>query len=508
MADVAASVLAKLRNKAKASGISYQQCLQLFVQEEFLRKLSKSGCEDTLILKGGLFIYTLTNFESRATIDVDFLLRGYSNSIDDVKELICKIIDTPTGNDYIEMRAKGFEEISPQRKYHGISTQIIAQIKNVRVPFNVDIGVGDIIVPRAEERTINTQLPDFEAPVIKTYSLESTIAEKFDAILQRFELTGRMKDFYDIYYLSRTFDFDGAKLQAAIFETLQRRGTPYDRDSFKRVVALADDEDMQKRYAHCEKLITELRNSISIATEELEELKEKYNGVSLEIQSIEQKVRNSQQLLSYSSFYKNKGQYEIYESCKRQLEVLQGEIDSYVSKIAIIDEKINEKKSKERFKDIREDIEGYCRTLADAINLPKTFIKLRDFVQIIDRTGSETPRLVYMYQSALYLYNLYRTNSPFNFYVVDTPNQQGQDAENLGSIFKSLELFLSDEGQVIVGTERETGLEGKASNVIKLTEKRRCLNTINYSKHLELLEELQKTAISWVAFNHKAKNEK
>ena len=246
MADVAASVLAKLRNKAKASGISYQQCLQLFVQEEFLRKLSKSGCEDTLILKGGLFIYTLTNFESRATIDVDFLLRGYSNSIDDVKELICKIIDTPTGNDYIEMRAKGFEEISPQRKYHGISTQIIAQIKNVRVPFNVDIGVGDIIVPRAEERTINTQLPDFEAPVIKTYSLESTIAEKFDAILQRFELTGRMKDFYDIYYLSRTFNFDGAKLQAAIFETLQRRGTPYDRDSFKRVVALADDEDIDQ----------------------------------------------------------------------------------------------------------------------------------------------------------------------------------------------------------------------------------------------------------------------
>ena len=248
MADIAASVLAKLRNKAKASGISYQQCLQLFVQEEFLRKLSKSGCEDTLILKGGLFIYTLTNFESRATIDVDFLLRGYSNSIDDVKDLICKIIDTPTGNDYIEMRAKGFEEISPQRKYHGISTQIIAQIKNVRVPFNVDIGVGDIIVPRAEERTINTQLPDFEAPVIKTYSLESTIAEKFDAILQRFELTGRMKDFYDIYYLSRTFDFEGLKLQAAIFETLQRRGTTYNRDSFKRVIALADDEDMQKRW--------------------------------------------------------------------------------------------------------------------------------------------------------------------------------------------------------------------------------------------------------------------
>lgn len=147
----------------------------------------------------------------------------------------------------------------------------------------------------------------------------------------------------------------------------------------------------------------------------------------------------------------------------------------------------------------------YCRTLADAINLPKTFIQLRDFVQIINRTGSETPRLVYMYQSALYLYNLRRAYSPFNFYVVDTPNQQGQDANNLESIFKSLELFLSDEGQVIVGTERETGLEEKAGNVNQLSEKRRCLNDFNYSTHLELLEKLQKVAIEWVAINHKAK---
>ena len=250
MADIAASVLARLKNRAKASGISYQQCLQLFMQEEFLRKLSKSGCHDHLILKGGLFIYTLTNFESRATIDIDFLLQGYSNFIDTVQGLIEKILATPTGNDYIDMTAKGFEEISPQRKYHGISAQIIGRIKNVRVPFNVDIGVGDVIIPKAEQREIQTQLPGFDRPVIKTYSLESTIAEKFDAILQRFELTGRMKDFYDIYYLSRRFDFDGERLQTAVFETLQCRGTPYERDSFQRVVALAGNEDMQKRWKY------------------------------------------------------------------------------------------------------------------------------------------------------------------------------------------------------------------------------------------------------------------
>lgn len=255
MADIAASVLAKLRNKAKAAGISYQQCLQLFMQEEFLRKLSKSGLKKFLVLKGGLFIYTLTNFESRATIDVDFLLRDMSNSINVVETLIDEILKVPTGNDYIEMTANGFEEISPQRKYHGISAQIIGKIKNVRVPFNIDMGIGDVIVPHAMEQKIQTQLPDFEAPVIFTYSLESTIAEKFDAILQRFELTGRMKDFYDIYYLARTFNFDGAKLQAAIFETLQRRGTPYDRNSFKRVVSLSEDTDMQKRWKYFLKTI-------------------------------------------------------------------------------------------------------------------------------------------------------------------------------------------------------------------------------------------------------------
>lgn len=274
MTDKAASVLAKLKNKAKISGISYQQCLQLFMQEEFLRKLSKSGYEDNLILKGGLFIYTLTNFESRATIDVDFLLRGFSNTIEDVKSMIGKIIETSTGNDFVSMTAKGFEEISPQRKYHGISTQIIGQIKNVRVPFNVDIGVGDIIVPKAEERKINTQLPDFEKPVIKTYSLESTIAEKFDAILQRFELTGRMKDFYDIYYLARTFDFEGTKLRAAIFETLKKRETPYDRDSFKRILALSEDEDMQKRWRYFLKNIKDGSLEFAVVIKEMQKFLE------------------------------------------------------------------------------------------------------------------------------------------------------------------------------------------------------------------------------------------
>jgi predicted nucleotidyltransferase component of viral defense system len=274
MPDMGASVLAKLKNKAKASGISYQQCLQLFFQEEFLRRLSKSDYVFNLVLKGGLFIYTLTNFESRATIDVDFLLRQQSNSISDVKAMIEEILAIPTGNDYINMTAKGYEEISPQRKYRGISVQVIGSIKNVRLPFNVDIGVGDIIVPKAELRKIMTQLPDFEPPEINTYSLESTIAEKFDAILQRFELTGRMKDFYDIYYLARTFDFEGMKLQSAMFETLQKRGTPYDKESFERMVRLADDTDMKKKWKYFLKNIRDESLQFEIVIDEIRQFLE------------------------------------------------------------------------------------------------------------------------------------------------------------------------------------------------------------------------------------------
>lgn len=184
--------------------------------------------------------------------------------------LISRIIDVPTGNDYILMTAKGFEEISPQRKYHGISAQIIGKIKNIRVPFNIDIGVGDIIIPEAEQRAIHTQLPDFEIPVIKTYSLESTIAEKLDAIFQRFELTSRMKDFYDIYYLARTFDFKGSRLQTAIFETLKRRGTAYSRESFERFVELAGNVDIQKRWYYFLKNIKEDSLELAIVIKEIQ----------------------------------------------------------------------------------------------------------------------------------------------------------------------------------------------------------------------------------------------
>ena len=80
MADIAASVLTRLKNKANQSGRSYQLCLQLFCQEEFLRRLEKSKYAENLVLKGGLFLYSVTNFDSRVTVDVDFLLKNAASA--------------------------------------------------------------------------------------------------------------------------------------------------------------------------------------------------------------------------------------------------------------------------------------------------------------------------------------------------------------------------------------------------------------------------------------------
>lgn len=246
--DTGASVIARLKNKAKETGKPFQLHLQLFCQEEFLRRLAASCYAENLVLKGGLFIYTLTNFESRATVDIDFLLQQFPGRIEDIKRMVDEIISVDSGNDFITFTSRGFETISPQRGYTGVSFQLVGQIKNTRTPFDVDFDVGDIIIPMPRKRTIPVQLDGFGAPEVLTYSLESTIAEKFDALLQRLELTSRMKDIYDICYLSSIFDFDGWTLRQAIFEALQNRGTAYERGSFNRVIALAGNKDIQVRW--------------------------------------------------------------------------------------------------------------------------------------------------------------------------------------------------------------------------------------------------------------------
>lgn len=243
--DMGASVLARLKKQSHDTELNYQSCLQLFAQEEFLRRLELSGYADNLILKGGMFLYILTKFEGRPTMDIDFMLRRLSNDLAGIKQVMEKICLTDTGNDFITMEVVGTEEITPEKEYPGVKTKLMARIKNVRIPFSIDVGVDDVIVPGTVQREVCTRLDGFRPPQIYTYSLESTIAEKFDAILKRMTATSRMKDFYDIYYLSHLFNFDGRKLQEAIFQTLQHRGTAYERDSIEKIRAFEENEFLQ-----------------------------------------------------------------------------------------------------------------------------------------------------------------------------------------------------------------------------------------------------------------------
>ena len=258
MADIAASVLARLKNKAAESGRSYQLCLQLFCQEEFLRRLEKSKYAENLVLKGGLFIYSLTDFDSRVTVDVDFLLRQMPNTPEQLKTVLEEIIATPTGNDFIIFEIKGVAPIAVAKKYAGIGASVVARIKNTKTPFSIDFGVGDVIVPKQEKRKIPTQLSDFDAPTVNTYSLETTIAEKIDAILSLMEFSSRMKDYYDIYYLANKFDFDGKMLTEALKKTFENRGHSFIVEQFEQVMTFGSDDAMQKKWkAFCRKIDTQ-----------------------------------------------------------------------------------------------------------------------------------------------------------------------------------------------------------------------------------------------------------
>lgn len=233
--DMAASILTRLKTQAKETGLTYQMCLQLFCQEEFLRKIEASRYSENFILKGGMFLYTITEFAGRPTRDIDFMIRWISNDTENMNQIMEEICTANTGNDFIRIEVLASENITEEKEYHGVKTKFRAYIKNVKIPFSIDVGVDDVIVPGAVKRTVSTRLDGFHPPTIYTYSLESTIAEKFDAIIKRMEATSRMKDFFDIYYLSGVFDFEGRKLQEAIFRTLEYRGTIYESDSFERI---------------------------------------------------------------------------------------------------------------------------------------------------------------------------------------------------------------------------------------------------------------------------------
>lgn len=120
-----ASILARLKNKAKAEGIAFQQLLNLFFQEEFIRRLAQSHYRERLILKGGFLLYSISEFTTRPTVDADYLLKNHSNELGSVEELVRSIIDQKSNDDFIEIEIRSVEPISEIKEYHGIRVNLI-----------------------------------------------------------------------------------------------------------------------------------------------------------------------------------------------------------------------------------------------------------------------------------------------------------------------------------------------------------------------------------------------
>jgi len=209
---------------ARQSGKPFQSLLTHYGLERFLFRLSRSPLKEKFILKGGLLLVGMGLPLARTTRDIDFL-GLMPGDIDSVGGFIQEIGSVALNDGLVyEFDDLSIESMS-DAEYPGIRLKFNAWLGKARIPMQIDVGFGDVMVPAAREMTFPTLL-DMEPPVVKAYSVETIVAEKFEAALDLADLNSRMKDFYDIWMICREYPFHGVTLQEAITATCQRRATP------------------------------------------------------------------------------------------------------------------------------------------------------------------------------------------------------------------------------------------------------------------------------------------
>lgn len=228
--NTAASVHQRLLNKAKESSRPFNDLLQHFAIERFIYRLSRTPHAERFILKGALMFSAWSGAASRPTLDIDLLGR-IDNSLE---AMVAAMKDTCSAE--VEEDGMSFDaetvtaaRITEDADYEGVRLRLRGSLGNARVSLQIDIGFGDVIVPGPTKIEYPVLL-DFPRPELAGYSMESTIAEKFQAMVKLGVLNSRMKDFYDIWMLSRSFNFRGELLAEAIKKTFENRNTPVTTD--------------------------------------------------------------------------------------------------------------------------------------------------------------------------------------------------------------------------------------------------------------------------------------
>jgi predicted nucleotidyltransferase component of viral defense system len=228
--NIGASVRARLLTRSRAENADYQILLTRYALERLLFRLSISEHRERFVLKGALLFVTWIADPFRPTRDLDLLGFG-ANTPEAVADTFKDICSTAVPDDGVVFNIDGLTAapIREDLEYGGIRIQTHALIDGARIPIQVDIGFGDIITPGPVEIDYPVLL-DFPVPHIRAYPVETVVAEKFNAMVALGIANSRLKDFYDLWLISRTFEFDRAGLFTAVERTFERRGTPMPTD--------------------------------------------------------------------------------------------------------------------------------------------------------------------------------------------------------------------------------------------------------------------------------------
>ena len=223
--NISASVRAQLLDRARAERSNFQILLTRYALERLLYRLSVSVHRERFILKGAMLFVTWVADPFRPTRDLDLLGRGDSDveAISDVFRAICA---QPVQDDGVVFDLDGLQAaaIREEVEYGGVRVRTTATIAGARIPIQVDVGFGDAVTPAPLEVDYPTLLGN-PAPHLWAYPVETVVAEKFEALTKLGMANSRLKDFYDLWLVSRTFDFNHQALSDAVCRTFQRRET-------------------------------------------------------------------------------------------------------------------------------------------------------------------------------------------------------------------------------------------------------------------------------------------
>jgi len=222
------SIKDRLKNYSKKKNKIHQFTLIRYFQERLLYRLSKSNYRENFLLKGGALVYSLQKEESRNTLDIDLLAKQLQSDearLKDIFKEICELqfYDGVT----FDTKTLMTQEIIKEGNYSGTRVKVVARLGNIRQMMQIDIGFGDIVTPGPVEMEypILIEIKNLEKPKLLAYSVETLIAEKFQAMIDLAEYNSRMKDFYDIYTILKTDAYNIKTLKEAVANTFAKRKT-------------------------------------------------------------------------------------------------------------------------------------------------------------------------------------------------------------------------------------------------------------------------------------------